>query len=241
MKVKSVFLFAVVCLLAGTINAQKALDKPFQKWSQDDALKILNTSPWAKSYQSAEGMAALDKAAILKEQDNVKITPGPKASDGGAQGATLTVAPVLIRLHSSLVIRQAYVRLQQLAAGYDKMDDAKRAAFDNSVKDLLACPLCQNYYIVTMTKSVNSSGASVDEGLFQTMTLQQMKGNVWIVNEKGIKSELAQFIAPKGGKDMAVFFFPRRDPQGNDYISPESKNFRVTFSGEFLTPSNPYA
>ena len=241
MKVRNALLFMIMGLLAGTINAQKALDKPFQKWSQDDALKILNISQWTKSYQSAEGMAALDKAAIQKEQDNTKITPGPKASDGGAQAATLTVAPILVRLHSGLVVRQAYVRLQQIAAGYDKMDEAKRAAFDSSTKDLLACPLCKNYYIVTMSKSIDSSGTSVEEGLFQTMNLQQMKGNIWIVNENGVKAELAQFIPPKGGKDLAVFFFPRRTAEGAELISPQSKSFRVAFNNEFFTSSNPYA
>jgi len=240
MKIRNVFFFAIMCCLAGTINAQKVFDKPFQKWSRDEAQKILNESPWIRTYQSAEGTAALDREALLKEQDNVRITPGPRATDARAQAATMAMPVVMVRLHSGLVVREAYVRLRQIAANYDKMDDDKRAAFDASVKDLIDCPYCKNYYIVTMNKSTNSSRQTVDEGLFQTITPQQMKGNVWIVNDSGVRSPLAQFIPPKGGADQAVFFFPRKDGQGNELITAQSKSFKIEFSGDFFTSSNPY-
>ena len=56
-----------------------SLDRYIQSFP-DDAQKILNQSPWMSTYQSAEGTAALDKEAILKEQDNVRFTPGPRAT-----------------------------------------------------------------------------------------------------------------------------------------------------------------
>jgi hypothetical protein len=49
----------------------------------------------------------------------------------------------------------------------------------------------------------------VDEGLFQKMGLEQLKNNVWLVNEKGERRDLVQFNPPKTAADMAVFYFAR--------------------------------
>ena len=65
--------------------------------------------------------------------------------------------------------------------------------------------------------------------------------NIWLVNDKGVKSEVVQFIPPKGAKDMAVFFFPRRDAEGHDFLTSDNKSFKVEFNGAFRTGSNPYA
>jgi len=241
MKIHITLALFVLCLLSFSVPAQKLFEKPYHKWSRDDAEKVLSQSPWVRTYQSAEGQAAIDKEAMLKEQDNLRITPGGRATDARAQKADLAVAGILVRLHSSIVVREAIVRLQEIAAGYDRMDDQKRAAFDASVKDLIDCPYCRNYYIVTMNKAVDSSHRSVEDGLFQTMTNQQMKGSVWLVNDAGVKAPLAQFIPPKGAGADAVFFFQRRDAEGKELITPESKTFKIQFSGEFFTSANPYA
>ncbi|MBA2735577.1 MAG: hypothetical protein H0U50_02195, partial [Pyrinomonadaceae bacterium] len=45
--------------------------------------------------------------------------------------------PVVIRLHSALPIRQALVRIQQISAGYDKMDEKQKADFDAGQRDFL--------------------------------------------------------------------------------------------------------
>ena len=242
MKVRIILLAALACSFSASIFAQKPFDKPFQKWNREDAQKILNESPWIATYQSVEGMAAADKQAMLTDQDSSNAARvGPRATDGRAQAKSLSVPLITVRLHSSMVVRQALVRLQQITANYDKMDEAKRTAFDASTKDILDCPYCKNYYIVTMGKSVDPSHQTVDEGLFQTITAIQMKGMVWLVNESGVRSPLAQFLPPKTGSDPAIFFFPRRDTSGKELIAPDSKNFKIEFSGDFFTSKNPYA
>ena len=236
---KKYFAIALVCLFVSAINGQKFLDKPYDKWSRDDVAKILNESPWIQMYQSTEGLAAIEKDQILKDQDNTRsAAPGPRATDARAEARDLGVAAILVRLHSSSVIRQAYVRLRQISAKYDSMDDKQRAAIDASVKDLLECPLCKNYYIVTMSKSINSSHQNVEDGLFQTMTDEQMKGNVWIQNDAGIRSPVARVIPPKTASDEAIFFFPRRDDKGNELISPTSKSFTIEFKGEAFSTTS---
>jgi hypothetical protein len=131
--------------------------------------------------------------------------------------------------------------MQQLSVNYDKMSEADRAKFDESAKGFLACGICQNFYIVTMMKAPDSSGRSVEDGLFQTMTIENVKGRVWLVNDKGEKREVAQFTPPKGSADAAVFFFKRTDDNGAPFITPETKNVKFVFSNEFLDSRNSYA
>jgi hypothetical protein len=238
MKISKLFLFVLVCLLFETGYAQKTWEKPFQKWSKEETLKVLNNSPWAQNYQSSEALASADQDQIGRERSDQNLR---RQTTLGSSGRTLAPAPVYIRLHSALPIRQAFVRLQQLEVGYDKFDEKKRAEFDAATKNILECPLCKNYYIVTITKAVNSSGQGVEEGLFQTMTLNELKSNVWLENEKGEKRELVQFTPPKGGKDLAIFFF-ERGKENTNFISPaEVKEFRFVFSNAFFSAKNPYS
>lgn len=229
-------LFVWVFSLTITVSAQKLLEKPYQKWSKDEAMKILTNSPWVHTYQSTEGLAAAARDQISREQADQRLYRDSKA---GSSSSSIT-PPVVIRLHSALPIRQALVRMKQITAGYDKMDENQRTEFDKTSQGFLNCAICKNFYVVTLTKFADSSKQSVDEGVFQRMTFEQLKGNVWLVNEKGEKRDLVQFNPPKNGGDMAVFYFARKDDKGSLFLTPESKNFELVFSNDFLDARNPY-
>lgn len=188
-------------------------------------------------------MSKLQMDEMRKDQADLSIhnTTGNNGGNPGSKGRDLAFPVITIRLHSALPVRQAFARLQEINAGYDKMDKQKQSEFDEKLKANLDCAFCQKYYIVTMNKSVNTSGQNVEDGLFQTMDLAQFKGNVWLVNDKGEKTEIEQFIPPKGSKDLAILFFPRKSSAGSDLITPQIKTFRLEFSGTFLASNNPYA
>lgn len=239
MKLKNNLLIAFVCLnfLTGTLFAQKIAEKPFQKWSKEDAIKVLSESSWARTYQSTEGASGAAAQQIGREQ-NQSVNSG--GSNPRSVARNFGPPPVVMRLHSALPIRQAMIRMQQITAGYDKMDDTKKSGFDSETKTFLGCAICQNYYVITLTQFPNSSGQGVEEGIFERMTLKDMKGNVWLVNDKGQQRELVQFTPPKGRGDSAVFFFARKDESGNLFLTPENKDFKFVFKNDFLTSANPY-
>jgi hypothetical protein len=231
-------LFVWMCVLTITISAQKVLEKPVQKWSKDEALQLLSNSPWAKTYQSTAGASSSAQQQIAREQSQSVYSGG---SNPRSVARDFGPPPVTMRLHSALPIRQAIVRLQQIDVGYDKMDEKQRADFDKSRQNFLNCAICQKYYVITMTKFVDSKGQGVDEGIFQRMTLEQLKGNIWLLNEEGERRELVQFNPPKGAGDMAVFYFARADDKGNTFLTPENKKFEFVFDNTFLDSRNPYA
>ena len=230
--------FVCFCFFVSAVYAQKALEKPYQKWSKDEAIRILSDSGWAKTYQSTVGSANASASQINREQ-------GQSASGGGSNPRSVArdfgPPPIVMRLHSGAPIRQALARMQQINAGYDKMDEKKKAQFDESSKSFIACAICQNYYVVTITQSPNASGPGVEEGIFERMSLKDMKGNVWLENENGEKRELVQFTPPKGRGDSAVFFFARNDDKGTPLLTAQNKEFRFVFKNEFLNTANPYA
>jgi hypothetical protein len=238
MKINKLFLFACIFCLAITASAQKMLEKPYQKWSKEDALKLLNESPWAQSYQSAEAAAAAAQAQSAQEQNDQRIL---NRNPTGRTTRNLGAQPVSIKLQSGLPVRQAMVRLQQIEAGYDKWDDEKRSKFDASAKDFLACNVCQNYYVITITKFLKASGQGVDDGMFQTLKVEDVKGKVKLINDKGVERELAQFVPARKAGESAVLFFKRMDDNGVPFLSPENKDFALVFTTDFLNPNtNPY-
>lgn len=204
----------------------------------DEALRVLNDSSWAKTYQSTEGAGRVAAAQSVRDQSQSVYRGG---SNPGSSARYLGPPPVIVRLHSALPIRQALIRMNQLSARYDKMDAKQKEEFDESAKKFLDCVVCQNYYVVTLTQSHNSSGQGIEDGIFQGMTFKDMAGNVWLENEKGEKRELVQFTPPKGPGDTAAFFFARKDEKGNPLLGPENEELKFVFKNDFLAIGNRYA
>ena len=231
-----------LCCFAATAfgqNVEKTLQKPFEKWSQEEAMKIISAKPFADQYQSEKSNNAMAQIGSLNGQAQNNI--GGSYRGTGNNDRTLGAAPIVIRLHSSLPVRQAQVRLRQIQAGYDKMNDEQRKKFDESQKIMLDCAICKDYYVVTITKFKDSSGSSVDDGIFQLMKLEDFKGKVWLINDKDEKRELVQFTAPKKAGESAVFYFKRTDDKENPLLSTESKTLKFVFSNDLLDGDNQYS
>lgn len=235
MKLTKLVLFLCITCLSATAFGQKFLEKPYQKWSQEEALKIISEKPFADQFTGGQNETA--KEQQQREQADTRLG----GSDRGSSAVSLGKPPVYIRLHSSLPVRQALVRLRQIAAGYDKMNGDDQKKFDATTATLLSCAICTDYYVITMIKAKDKSMGAVDTGLFQTMKLEDFKGKVWLVNDKGEKRELEQFTPSKGSGDTSIFFFKRADEKGNVLISPETKDFKFVFDRTLLDRNNPYS
>jgi hypothetical protein len=219
------------------ISAQKYAEKPYSSWSRENAMEMLSDSSWARTYHNISAAVSADQREAARAQADNRLSGQERGSSGRSGGTP----PVFARLHSALPIRQALVRLNQLAAGYDKMDSGKKAEFDEKAKGLLECGICQTHYVVTLTTATDSRGQGVEEGMFQGLTTKDLKGNVWLETEKGVKRELVEFIPPKKSGDSAVLFFARKDSQGIELVSETSNTLSVVFDNNFLIPSNRFA
>ncbi len=233
------FILSVICVLVigSTGFAQKVLEKDIDKWSKKDAIEILNDSPWTRMHVSNQGAAAASASEAQRAQADNRLIGGER----GSSSRTGAPPPVLMRLHSGLPIRLALTRLNQIGADYDKMNDEGKAKFNVEAKKMLDCAICQNYYVVTLMQIPNPSGQAVEEAIFQGMTNEQLKGNVWLKNEKGETRELAQFLAPQKRGDSATFFFPRKNEKGDVLLTKDNSDLAFVFNANFLTANNRFA
>lgn len=231
---KFIYTLTLMCVAAVAAEAQKFVEKPYSAWTVDQAKEILSNSGWAKTYQNLSAAAGSDMREAARAQSDTRLS-GQERSRSERSGGT---APVYATLRSALPVRQALVRLNQIASGYDKMDEKNKAKFDESMKGLLGCAICQTHYVITMSQASNSTGQFVEEGLFQGMTLAQMKDNIWLETDDGKRRSLVEFTAPTKRGDSAIFFFARKDEQGNVFVTDSTKEVSIVFNNTFFTPSN---
>ncbi len=235
---KSITIAFIITFASVAAFAQKVPDKPLDKWGKEESSKIVTESAWAKSYQSTTGSATAERSQVAREQRQNANSGG---SDPRSVSRDFGPPPVTFRLHSGLPLRQAIVRLQQYEAGYDKMSAEDKARFDQGRKGFLVCVICKDYYVITITKTADAGRNTIEEGIFQSMTFDDLKGNVKLVNDKGEEREIAQFNAPKTSRDMTVLYFKRTDSAGKALITPETGSFKLVFKAEWLDIGNRFA
>ncbi|MEO8042708.1 MAG: hypothetical protein ABI646_08880 [Acidobacteriota bacterium] len=236
MKLAHIFVLIFALAAISPAFGQKFLLKPYTEWSKEEAKKVLSDFPWASEYQSERG---LDAAAIIKQQREQADTR-LSGSERGNQGVNSAPIPIVVRLHSALPVRQAMVRVQQLEIGYDKMKPEEKAKFDASRAGYLECKICKDYYVVTLTKYKDAS-TTVNDGIFQSLKLADLKGKMWLENDKGERREITEFTPPKNETDSAIFFFKRTNEAGAPLFSPSDKLVKLMFSNELRDDKNSYS
>jgi hypothetical protein len=214
--------------------------KAYREWTKREAERVLFDSPWAQTRtvrvrgeRRSQAVAGSAVPGATGSED-----PSVRAVVGGAE------APVdfsfTLRLRSGLPVRQALVRLRQLEAGYDKMKESERAAFDAQTRGLLDCPACADYYVLTL--SARSKQAPGADPVFTTLKgarLEDLKRYVYLANDRGGRRPLVNIIPPKVPGDEAVFYFARLDGRGAPLFAAADR--RVIFNlgaGEVNTVTN---
>lgn len=177
--------------------------KPYQQWTKDDIIAVSSNSPWAYVLQASAGI--------------------------GNDTAGAYLPAVTIRLRSALPIRRALVRLKQIEAKYDNMNDQQRAEFDAKAQGLLNCPACADNYAVTLGPPVSTRQVKNAIGSLLDVNIGMLEKKVYLLNDRGERRELVHFIAPKHADDEATFFFSRVDDKGQPLLRADSKKLIVIF------------
>src|SRR5579863_1736548 len=104
--------------------------KPYTEWSDKDATKMMNNSPWAKSLSIAMGGPGGGAPPMMPGGGGGFGGNGPQGGGGsefgpGAQGSSAPTFDVVARWQSALPIREAFVRLK-FGAEADKSAEAAK-------------------------------------------------------------------------------------------------------------------
>lgn len=193
---------ALFCLTFTTYGQKAWEKKSYQQWSLSDVVQVLDDSPWAQT-----------------QVDHDRISPE----------SARTAFQVTVRLRSALPIRQALVRRRQLYVQYDKLTADDQARFDSEVKGFLECPDCAKYYMVTLdsARGTGPGGGSFFDPLetLKKLSLDELKSTIYLVNDRGERRYLEQFVVLKSEGSGVLFVFPRLDNQGNPFLTSNNKSF----------------
>ena len=123
---REIFVVVIVVMAASVASAQQGWKtKPYGEWNKQDIIKLGSDSPWAQ----------------------VRHSDAPIGKYGSP---TAYMHAATIQLRSALPIREALVRLKQLTAKYDKMNDKQRAELDANTRGILDCADCADNYIIAL-------------------------------------------------------------------------------------------
>lgn len=175
------------------------MQKSYKRWTKEEIEKIAGNSPWA---------------SLVGDDSNAQVT---------------NASYVTIRLRSSILIRQALVRLKQLDAKYDKMLPSEKAEFDAKNKGTLDCPACQENYAISISPPIVSRQVRSGIPSLINVKFEQLKGKIYLQNDKGERRELVFFSPPLSSDGEATLFFPRLDAKGNPLLTKENKSFSIIF------------
>jgi hypothetical protein len=189
-------------LLFGVVLRVTAKDfweaKPFTEWNEQEAMKMLSESPWARTLTVLGGTLAAAQAANRITDLPTLSTTGAGRGTGFGQpasgyGSGSDSAPLYISWFSSSRIRQALGRLALI----------RNRTPESEVKQFVEQP-AQDYQIAI-------SGPVLEA--FNFLSWADFKSKTFLSSRKD-KSKtipLKSYMAPKERSDgMAVFFFERQ-------------------------------
>ncbi len=233
--VRVLFLAVAVIGLCASVGAQTDWKtKDFDKWDKNDVEKILNNSEFAKSqevrlqYESTQNVAAgsFTPATLATGNSGGGTARGTvnTVNQGAIQPAVSFV--FTLRMRSSLAIRLAMIRKNQLETDVSKLTKEELELFNKRQVGLYECPACAGNYVLTLTSS-SSENKNFDAvySAFSNARLDDLKSYIYLMNDKGEKRELVNFVPPKRAGEEAIFFFPRFDEKGSPLFTTASKYF----------------
>jgi hypothetical protein len=211
----SIFRSLLVCglflALSSTAQAQEFwVKKDYETWTEMECRKVLEDSPWAKT--RVIGKAMLQELATRTLE---------RARENAPQ------VEYRVQLRSAWPLRQALVRLQMIAAGYDKLTPAQRKDFNAQAEKFLAAQF-PDTIILYVEYSTNTLGYSRDlanywrtrtTGLLQDVRLHTPRGQFPLLN-----------YVHSGGDVSAFQLTFARQAGGEPILNPQDDVLKLEFN-----------
>jgi hypothetical protein len=186
--------------------------RPWGEWSQKDAQKILDDSPWGRTQTET------DTSEMFFQPTT---SGGPNGTTRAKQGATNTEVHVNfhIRFFTARPIRQALVRLLELS---------KRDLPSEAIGRLNDFANLHSADLIIVTVAFDSTDQRYSGPVMQAFgssTTDSLKNNTYLERKDGKRVFLTEYVPP--GKDGfgARFIFPRQ-VDGQPFLNVESGEVR---------------
>ena len=231
---RKIAIAALLMALNATGGVAQNQSKPWSEWSQEDAEKILNDSPWGQvqvetntsemtyspTFSSAPRLSTnrtpIPSTTLHQEQADRNAN---RASEGAYNGPVST--DYQIRFLSAKPIREAFARLILL------QQSGANAADQQKIKNQMQGFVDRNYgdFIVVTVNYQASDGRLTGKAFqnFSNAVTDTLKNNTYLERNDGKRVYLMDYRAPIEDGLGAKFVFPR---------TVDGKPFLTTGSGE---------
>jgi len=181
--------------------------KPYEQWSDKDAQKVLNDSPWAKTWTYTSPVT-LYKGPVTGQQ-------GARSSTSD-RNADATHIHFRIRFFSAKPVREAFSRRIELK---QKPNDELSEMLKNLVQGEFG-----EYIVVVMSVESTEPGANVQQadGLLHGKGTADLKNNTYLEIKGGKRVFIKEFQKPQKDGFGARFLFPRL-VDDKPFIGPDSE------------------
>ncbi len=216
-------LIVVTCLIAALTLTLAAAGfwekKPYTHWSEKDARKMLEKSPWC--YEFNWGRQSNIGSDVTGP--SIGSVPSPTStpaddSRGVTDAEREFITIVRVMLFSSRPIRQAYATL--IAKGdkarLEKLKDFAERDFGDEI--VIA-------WVIDSKPKGATSVFDLDRQL-RALAVGELANDTFIASSSGKKVYIKDFIPPTSDGTGAKFVFPRTMPDGTPFLTAADKSFR---------------
>lgn len=212
----------LLALFAGSVFAQKT--KPWTEWSEKEAAKILNDSPWGQTQVEGKTETPSPSSAITavtaprRDTERVMSSGDANRIESG-QPKTDTTVRYRARFLSAKPVRSAFARLLllQKAEADENLSAQLQGFVDRDFSD---------YVVVVVTaEAADARMAGPAMRIFTTATTELLKDKVYLERKDGKRLELADY-RPPGPDGMGAKFVFMRNLEGQPFLTADSDNVR---------------
>jgi hypothetical protein len=194
---KTIFAVLLGLALISTSLAQKD-KKPWTEWSQKEAEKILNNSPWGRMQTDTD----TDEMFFRPTADSRRA---PNAAERTVEGATNQATNVTygIRFFSARPVRQAFMRIIQLQQKKVEPEMLER------MKNFAEVPATDSIIIAVTIEGTDKRSLGKVSQIINSAGTGTIKNTTYLERSDGKRLFLQEYVPPGRDGFGARFIFPR--------------------------------
>ncbi|HXF04608.1 MAG TPA: hypothetical protein VNM72_04240 [Blastocatellia bacterium] len=208
---KLLLLLPLVCGCLAAAQSQEFWEKKeYRQWTERECRKLLDDSPWARSYTLSQ----------------VIIEPLSSPSSERAREAAPQIR-YLVQLRSAPPVRQALIRLAQIAQGYDRLSVEEQRAFDQKAESFLRRDFSETVVVhVTYQSNVMVDQRDLERH-WRMQTTELLKNSVYLISGNGEKVPLLSYAAATDRPEFQLVF--PRYYKGRPIATVDDKTIKLEF------------
>lgn len=187
------------------VRDQSPLKRHFRSWTLDEAVWMLNESPWAR------------------RETFTRLVGG---IGSGVRGEKEILSTYFVRFLSARPIREAFVRIQQIKSGYSEMAEGQKRRFDHMTQQGLNLDV-RRWIVVAVAFRSNDSDQEIRfRRYMRAQTLETLKNTTSLSTRRFPELQPVAYFPPREDSVGAKFVFPRQQ-NGSEVVSPQDDE--ITF------------